>query len=36
LKRCKIKGMIYLWGPKADQERVKKILRDQRYKGRIG
>jgi hypothetical protein len=36
LKRCKIKGMIYLHGPKADQERVTKMLRDQGYKGRIG
>jgi hypothetical protein len=36
LKRCKIKGTLYLYGPKADQEKVKKILRDQGYKGRIG
>jgi hypothetical protein len=36
LKRCKIEGMIYLYGPKADQERVTKMLRDQGYKGRIG
>jgi hypothetical protein len=35
LKRCKIKGMIYLYGPKADQERVTKMLRDQGYKGEI-
>jgi hypothetical protein len=36
LKRCKIKGMIYLHGSKADQERVTKMLRDQGYKGSIG
>jgi hypothetical protein len=35
LKRCKIKGMIWLYGPKADQERVTEMLRDQGYKGRI-
>jgi hypothetical protein len=35
LKHCKIGGQLYLLGPKADQERVKKMLRDQRYKGRI-
>jgi hypothetical protein len=36
LKRCKIEGMIYLYGPKADQERVTKMLRDQGYEGKIG
>jgi hypothetical protein len=35
LKRCKIEGTLYLHGPKADQERVKKMLRTQGYKGRI-
>jgi hypothetical protein len=35
LKHCKIEGTLYLHGPKADQERVKKMLRDQGYKGEI-
>jgi hypothetical protein len=35
LKQCKIEGMIYLLGPKADQERVTQMLRDQGYKGEI-
>jgi hypothetical protein len=35
LKQCKIGDAIYLLGPKADQERVKKMLRDQGYKGEI-
>jgi hypothetical protein len=36
LKHCKIEGAIWLYGPEADQERAKKMLRDQGYKGRIG
>jgi hypothetical protein len=35
LRQCKIKGTIYLYGPKADQERVKELLRAQGFKGKI-
>jgi hypothetical protein len=35
LKQRKIGDAIYLHGPKADQERVTKMLRDQGYKGSI-
>jgi hypothetical protein len=35
LRGCKIKGKIYLDGPKADQARVTKLLRAQGYKGKI-
>jgi hypothetical protein len=35
LRQCKIKGTIYLYGPKADQERVKELLRAQGFKGEI-
>jgi hypothetical protein len=35
LKHCKIGGQLYLLGPTADQEKVKKMLRDQGYEGSI-
>jgi hypothetical protein len=35
LRGCKIKGEIYLFGPKADQDRVTKLLRTQGFKGEI-
>jgi hypothetical protein len=35
LKGCKIEGAIWLYGPKADQERVTQMLRDQGYEGEI-
>jgi hypothetical protein len=34
LKQCKIEGTLCLYGPKADQTRVKKMLRDQGYEGK--
>jgi hypothetical protein len=35
LRGCKINGGIYLFGPKADQDRVRKLLRAQGFKGKI-
>ena len=35
LRGCKIKGTLYLDGPRADQERVTKLLRAQGYRGKI-
>jgi hypothetical protein len=35
LRGCKIKGVIYLFGPEADQVRVMELLRAQGYKGSI-
>jgi hypothetical protein len=35
LRRCKIKGEIYLYGPKADQVRVRKLLMASWFKGEI-
>ena len=35
LRGCKIKGWIYLLGPKAGQKRVTKLLRAQGFKGRL-
>jgi hypothetical protein len=35
LRRCKINGNIYLYGTKADKERVTKLMRVQGYKGEI-
>jgi hypothetical protein len=35
LRGCKINGVIYLYGPKADKDRVTKLLRAQGYKGEI-
>jgi hypothetical protein len=35
LKHCKIEGTLWLYGPEADQERAKKMLRAQGYEGRI-
>ena len=35
LRGCKIKGTLYLLGPKVDQVRVTKLLRAQGFKGEI-
>jgi hypothetical protein len=35
LRQCKIKGGIYLYGPKADQVRVRELLRASGFKGSI-
>jgi hypothetical protein len=35
LKGCKIGGTLYLYGPKDDWARVKKMLMDQGYRGKI-